>query len=208
MDTALMSLIEWSIAQEALPGQQESGDHYLVKTLPGGVLLAVVDGVGHGQDARHAADLAIKAIDDLETGSLIPLVRCCQQRLQGTRGVVLSMAFFSATDATMTWLGVGNVEGVLLRSQGEPRQESLLLRAGLVGAHLPPISASTVPVNDGDVLVLATDGIRSGFAERLNMNASTQHIAQEIIEHFGRDTDDALVLVARYVHKDESGARR
>ena len=46
------------------------------------------------------------------------------------------------------------------------------------------------------------------FAERLNTNASTQEIAQEIIEHFGRDTDDALVLVARYVHKDELGNHR
>jgi serine phosphatase RsbU (regulator of sigma subunit) len=205
MDTALMSLIEWGIAEEALPGQQESGDHYLVKKLPSGILLAVVDGIGHGQDARHAAELAIKSLDDLETGSLIPLVRYCQQRLQGTRGVVLSMAFFSAIDGTMTWLGVGNVEGVLLRAQGEPRQESLLLRGGLVGAHLPPVSASTVAVNCGDLLVLATDGIRSGFAEQLNRNASTQEIAREIIEHFGRGTDDALVLVARYVHKDGSG---
>jgi serine phosphatase RsbU (regulator of sigma subunit) len=208
MDASLMSLIEWGIAEEALPGQQASGDHYLVKALPSGMLLAVVDGIGHGQDARHAAELAIKALDDLETGSLIPLLRCCQQKLQGTRGVVLSMAFFSAIDGTMTWLGVGNVEGVLLRAQGEPRQEALLLRGGLVGAHLPPISASTVPVNCGDLLILATDGIRSDFAERLNTNASTQEIAQEIIEHFGRDTDDALVLVARYVHKDELGNHR
>jgi hypothetical protein len=205
MDPALMSMIEWSIAEEALPGQLESGDHYLVKTLPSGVLLAVVDGVGHGQDARRAAELAIKALDDLETGSLIPLVRCCQQKLQGTRGVVLSMAFFSATDGTMAWLGVGNVEGVLVRAHGEPRQESLLLRGGLVGAYLPPISASTVPVTCGDLLVLATDGIRNGFAERLDFGASTREIAQEIIDNFGRDTDDALVLVARYVHTDESG---
>lgn len=199
-----MSLIEWSVAEEMLPGQRESGDHYLVKSLPSGVLLAVVDGVGHGPDARHAAELAIKTLEDMETSSLIPLVRCCQQKLQGTRGVVLSMAFFSAADGTMTWLGVGNVEGVLLRRQSEPRQESLLVRGGLVGAHLPPISASTVPVTHGDLLVLATDGIRGGFTERLNMNASTQEIAQHIIEQHWRNTDDALVLVARYVYKDES----
>ena len=201
VNTHLISLIEWSVAGEMLPGQQESGDQYLVKALPEGVLLVVVDGVGHGPDARHAAELATQTIERMETSSLVSLVRCCQERLRGTRGVVLSLAFFSATDRTMTWLGVGNVEGVVLRAQGEPRQESLLVHAGLVGANLPPISVSTIPVGYGDLLVVATDGIRNGFAERLNTKASTQEIAQRIVEQHWRHTDDALVLIARYTSK-------
>lgn len=199
-----MSLIDWSVAKEMLPGEKESGDHYLVKTLPAGTLLAVVDGVGHGPDARRAAELAIQVIGDMGTSSLIPLVRRCQEKLQGTRGVVLSLAFFSASERTMSWLGVGNVEGVLVRAQGEPRQESLLVHAGLIGAGLPAIWASTTYVTHGDLLVFATDGIRGAFTEKLNMNAPTREIAQNIIAQHWRNTDDALVLVARYVHKDES----
>ena len=202
-----MALIEWGVAQEILPGQQQSGDHYLVKTLRQGVLLAVVDGVGHGQDARRAAELAIRSLEEMNTGSLIPLVRRCQATLQGTRGVVLSMAFFNGQDGTMSWLGVGNVEGVLLRKQGEPRRESLLLRAGLVGAHLPPLSAATVPVSPGDLLILSTDGVRGGFTESLNLNGPAQETAQHILGHHWRNTDDALVLVARYVHQNETAAR-
>src|SRR5215469_4166524 len=109
VDTHLISSIDWSVAGEMLPGQRESGDQYLVKALPEGVLLAVVDGVGHGPDARHAAELAIQTVEHMETSSLVSLVRCCHERLRGTRGAVLSLAFFSATDRTMTWLGVGNV---------------------------------------------------------------------------------------------------
>ena len=33
-----------------------------------------------------------------------------------TRGVVLSIALFNAENNTMTWLGVGNVDGLLLRN--------------------------------------------------------------------------------------------
>jgi hypothetical protein len=62
-------------------------------------------------------------------------------------------------------------------------------------------------VNYGDLLILATDGIRSGFADDLNINASTQEIAQHIIGQHWRKVDDALVLVARYVHKNESTYR-
>lgn len=200
-----MSLIEWSVAEEMLPGQKQSGDRYVVKSLPEGALLAVVDGIGHGEDAAHCAEMAVGAFNGPEVLSPISLLRRCQQRLQGTRGAVLSMAWFNSADDTMTWLGVGNVAGVLLRREvyGVARQESLLLRAGTVGAQLPYVSASVLPVSYGDTLIFATDGIKSGFADALNINASTQEIARHIIENHWRTFDDGLVLVARYVHKSE-----
>ena len=201
-----MSLIEWSFAQEVLPGQKQSGDRYVVKTVSEGALLAVVDGIGHGEDAAHSAELAVSGLNDSCVNSPISLLRRCHQCLQGTRGAVISLAWFSAPDDTMTWLGVGNVAGVLLRREayGISRQESLLLRAGMVGAQLPYLSAFVLPINYGDILIFATDGIRSGFADQLNINSSTQEIAQHIIEHHWRKLDDALVLVARYVRKTES----
>lgn len=200
-----MSLIEWSVSEEARPGQRESGDRYLVKEMSSGVLVAVVDGVGHGEGAAHAAAAAIEELENRHTNSLIPLVRFCHQRLMGTRGAVLSLAFFNTNDGTMTWLGVGNVEGVLLRRKlhGVLDQEVLLLRGGVVGADLPSISASIVPVSFGDTLIFATDGIRNGFAIDLKTNGSTTDIARQIMERHWRKNDDAVVLVARYVHKDE-----
>jgi phosphoserine phosphatase RsbX len=208
MDGRSMSLIEWSMAEEVLPGENQSGDRYVVKTLPEGALLAVVDGIGHGDDAAHSAELAVSALNGSEPLSPISLLRRCQLRLQGTRGAVLSIAWFSTADDTMTWLGVGNVAGVLLRREGYgiARQESLLLRAGTVGAQLPYVSASVLPVSYGDTLIFATDGIRSGFADALNINASTQEIARHIIENHWRKIDDGLVLVGRYVHKSESAS--
>jgi phosphoserine phosphatase RsbX len=199
-----MSLIEWSAAEEVLPGERESGDRYVVKNLPEGALLAVVDGIGHGKDAAHSAELAAGVFNGSQARSLLSLLFRCHQRLQGTRGAVVSMAWFSDDD-TMTWLGVGNVAGVLLRrkARGVAPQESLLLRAGTVGAPLPDISASVVPVSYGDTLIFATDGIRSGFAEGLNVNGSPEEIAREVIRKHWRKHDDALVLVARYVHKSD-----
>jgi phosphoserine phosphatase RsbX len=201
-----MSLIEWSVAEEILPGQKQSGDRYVVKTSPEGALVAVVDGIGHGEDAARSAELVVRALDGARTCSPISLLRSCQQHLYGTRGAVLSMAWFSALDETMTWLGVGNVAGVLIRREayGVSKQESLLLRSGMVGAQLPYVSASVLPVSYGDVLIFATDGIRVGFADQLSINGSTKETAQHIIEHHWRKLDDALVLVARYVHKSDS----
>ena len=205
MDGPQMSLIDWSAAEEVLPGESKSGDRYVVKDLPEGALLAVVDGIGHGEDAAHSAELAAAVLKSSEARSLISLVGRCHVRLRGTRGAVVSMAWFSPADDTMTWLGVGNVAGVLLRKEGYgvARQESLLLRAGTIGAPLPHLSTSVVPVSYGDTLIFATDGVGGGFADGLNVNSSPQEIAQHIIRNHWRKLDDALVLVARYVHKSE-----
>src|SRR4029453_12896756 len=59
----------------------------------------------------------------------IRLMRECHQSLVGLRGAVMSVASIHATEETMTWLGVGNVEGLLLRPNpaGIPSRELLLL---------------------------------------------------------------------------------
>ena len=194
-------LIEWGVAALPLAGEAESGDSYLIKLLPHGALLAVVDGLGHGREAAAAAKTAVAALEDSAPESVISLLRRCHERLMKTRGVVMSLAFFNAQDSTLTWVGVGNVEGMLVRADAKahPARESVLLRGGVVGCELPPLRASVIPVFRGDTLILSTDGIRHGFAEELTLSDSPQQIADRILAHSGKGTDDALVLVARYL---------
>jgi hypothetical protein len=52
----------------------------------------------------------------------------------------------------------------------------------------------------GDTLIFATDGVRSDFAsEHLAHDDPPQQLADRILARWGTKTDDALVLVARYV---------
>ena len=76
------------------------------------------------------------------------LLERCHRALARTRGVVMSLASLSAREPTMTWLGVGNVEGVVARSNGAamPAQPVLLLRAGVVGQQLPALQPETLPI--------------------------------------------------------------
>jgi serine/threonine protein phosphatase PrpC len=61
------------------------------------------------------------------------------------------------------------------------------------------LATSTLAIRRGDVLVLATDGIETAFADSLKVTGSPQDIAQRILDHHGKITDDALVLVVRYL---------
>jgi hypothetical protein len=48
-------------------------------------------------------------------------------------------------------------------------------------------------------MVLATDGIDSGFARAMSAGGSAQDIADRILAAHGKDSDDALVVVVRYL---------
>ncbi|MGH7347959.1 MAG: SpoIIE family protein phosphatase, partial [Candidatus Rokuibacteriota bacterium] len=140
----------------------------------------------------------------LERGADRPvaqLLRECHQSLIGTRGAVISAAAFSIHDETMTWLGVGNVEGLLLRAPGSGgrRTESLLVRGGVVGARMPALVSDVVPVRRGDMLILATDGVRSDFLDAPLPYQEPQALADRVLARWGTQTDDALVLVVRYL---------
>jgi negative regulator of sigma-B (phosphoserine phosphatase) len=118
---------------------------------------------------------------------------------------------YYALDETITWVGVGSVEGVLLRCDGKrgPVHEEVVVYGGVVGLQLPTLRCSVCPVAPGDTLVLATDGIRSTFAEGLPLHDPPQRMADSILARDIKGTDDALVLVARYlgVHREQYVAR-
>jgi hypothetical protein len=68
----------------------------------------------------------------------------------------------------------------------------------VVGARLPTLRAAVLPIARGDTLIFVTDGIRSGFDQGLALNFSPQQIADRILTQDRLNTDDALVLVARF----------
>jgi negative regulator of sigma-B (phosphoserine phosphatase) len=200
METLASSIIEWGVACRALPGQPRSGDLEVVKLFPNGVLVAALDGIGHGEEAAYAATVAGAILAAHPQGAVIALVERCHEGLRSTRGVAMSVASFDGSEGLLTWLGVGNVQGVLLRrGLAGAMEESLLLRGGVVGVQLPSLQAAVLRVFPGDTLILATDGIQSDFAREVARNQPPQKAAESILAHYGKITDDALVVVARYL---------
>lgn len=200
--------VDWGIAQAALGGHPKSGDCHLVMPFSGGVLVAAMDGIGHGDEACRAAETAAEILAARAGDSIIALLKRCHEALRGTRGAVMSLASFNSAEGVMTWSGVGNVEGLLLRADhaGPPR-ESLLLRAGVLGHQLPALQADAVTVTPGDTLVFTTDGIRGGYNSIAPlMKNPPQQIADQILARDSKGTDDSLVVVARYLGPERKEA--
>lgn len=201
MEALTSSALQWGIAGFTLGGERDSGDRGVVAPFGGGVLFAALDGLGHGEEAASAAQIAATILSSHPQESVLTLVQRCHEQLRTTRGVVMSLAAFNAHDETMTWLGVGNVEGRLVRGKRDaaPSCEFLLLRGGVVGSRLPPLHAAVVPVAPGDTLLFVTDGADVPPVQEVAAPGQPpQALADRILARYKKETDDALVLLARW----------
>ena len=202
---SLPPIIEYGVAAYAIPGQMESGDRHLVRHREQDVLIAAIDGLGHGDEAALAAKAAVAILEESMEQSVLALMQQCHEGLRPTRGVVMSLASINPADGIMTWVGVGNVQAVIVRRRlAQPSiPEELLLRAGVIGAQLPLLQAASLPIVKGDTLIFATDGIRVEFAEDLSLVESPQKLADKLLAGYCRGNDDALVLVIRYLENNK-----
>ena len=101
-----------------------------------------------------------------------------------------------------TCVGVGNVQGMIVRREDsveDPARDFILLRGGVIGHLLPGLRPSVINVSSGDLFVLATDGIGIEFMTEERLTQPPQGIADRILSRYAVRTDDALVLVARYI---------
>ncbi len=193
------SLLEWAVAGVPLHAETVSGDLHVVAPFDGGVLIGAIDGLGHGPEAAEAARAAVAVLEAHPAESLLRLVERCHDALRKTRGAVITLASFHGRNDEMTWMGVGNVEGMLVRADPTKAIEAAPLRGGIVGLRLPVTREDSVSVSPGDVLILATDGIRGGFTSRLDRSASAAYLAESILSEHRKSSDDATVVVARYL---------
>ena len=195
------AVVECGVAGMALDVSgtgDESGDAHVVARFQRGALVAVIDGLGHGAEAAVAARMAARVLHQHAREPIVDLVRRCHEALRATRGAVMTLASFNTVSSSLSWTGVGNVEGVLVRPNQSWRREGVASRGGVVGYQLPPLRATELPISAGDILIMATDGVRSGFANGLIRTHSPQQMADSILARYRRGSDDALVVVARY----------
>ena len=191
--------LDWGIATRALPGETENGDNYLVVRTADGWLLVVADGLGHGPQAAIASSIFIEVLCRHIEETPLNLIRLGHEALIGTRGIACTIMSINSKQSLLSWIGVGNVEGVVChQSPAAVGTEYVTLRGGVVGYRLPALHLSHLRLLDGDILALATDGIASDFVKHISALHSPEVLASRILNSYAKPVDDALVLIARW----------
>jgi serine/threonine protein phosphatase PrpC len=191
-------MIEFGVAARPATGETLSGDDFIVELSDEATLVAVIDGLGHGPEAADATSRAVEYLREHAAQSLVTLVEGCHRALRKTRGVVLAVARLEEAGRALSWVGVGNIEARVFRSGRDWGQsDTLLMRGGVVGYQIPALRPRSLGLQRGDLLVMATDGIQSGYPSALKPTQTVQASADCILADYGNDSDDALVLVSR-----------
>ncbi len=184
-------------ATRPFPGESCNGDGWRVDWHDGRCRIAIIDGLGHGRAAADASQMAQQALavhtDLLPEESL----RACHAALVSTRGAAISVAAIDPVHERLTYCGVGNAEACLLASG---RWERLIAYRGIVGAAFPRLRTFSYALGPEWMLVMYTDGIRSGFQmEGLPdaVHLDPQVLADGILQTWARQADDATILIIR-----------
>lgn len=188
--------VKYSVIFEALSGQTACGDQYLIKECSDFTLCAVLDGLGHGEEAEYAAKTAIQVLDSHANESIETLFRLCNHALQATRGAAMTLVKIDDR-YKVSYKAIGNVMGVYWQIGN--RAHSMTLENGIVGKDQLP---SSLPIHElslasGDIFILATDGINSRFEIESPKLESPVNIAKQIFTLYRNDKDDGLVMVVQ-----------
>jgi negative regulator of sigma-B (phosphoserine phosphatase) len=197
-------MIEFGVAGRPAPGETVSGDSYIVELSHEATVVAVIDGLGHGPEAAEATSRAAAYLTEHAIEPLVALIEGCHRAIRKTRGVVLAVARFEGDGRSLSWLGVGNVDARVFRSgKGWGQSETLVMRGGVVGYQIPTLRPRSLDLEGGDLMVMATDGILSGYPDALSPTQTVQASADRVLAGYGSKSDDALVLVSRCLGRQE-----
>lgn len=188
----------WGAVNVPLGGTGPSGDGWAVAA-DGSLAALVVDGLGHGPEAAAASRAAISAFGHAPDADLNLFITRAHEAMRTTRGGVLGACVIDPARNELRYVGVGNVAGRVL---SDGRSESLPSRDGTLGTHLSPPQprAALCRWGLGATLVLATDGLRSGW-EIGSYPGLLRHdpiiVAATLERDHARISDDVTVLVVQ-----------
>ena len=179
------------------PGEDVNGDGYFILKRNRQTLVAVIDGLGHGEGAKEATDSAIDSLDEWMGEPLEEVLQSAHAALRSTRGAVLGAAIIDEANNRFHYAGVGNVT---VRVLCAPESFSPISTNGTLGARLGNPRVWTYPWTAGATLVMASDGVSASWDIESYpgiLRHSPQLLAGVLMRDYGRTTDDATVLVAR-----------
>jgi anti-sigma regulatory factor (Ser/Thr protein kinase) len=180
------------------PNEALAGDDAWFRREGDKLWLAVADGLGHGPEARRAAQSAVHALK-LVPSSPHELLIDRNLALRSTRGATLAVIAVDDSQGELEAAVAGNVTVGVWGPSGTQRIGGTSFTLGSNSGAPKPRSERAL-VRSWDSIIAFTDGVSSRARMPADVDLMTAHpigVAEAIARDFGVKHDDALVLVAR-----------
>lgn len=172
-------------------GELANGDRGLFRWNDAGhVLLAIVDGLGHGPGAAEVSTMTINGLQSLPLeSSILQMMESLHQTLRGTRGVAATLCKLSAR--RLEACAVGNVE---LRSSDMTLP--FMFSPGILGVRVQKFRICEAALKSPCRIVMFSDGISTRVRLDDVRNMPPEEASSTLLERHRRNEDDATVLIA------------
>ena len=187
---------DWGAVASCAPGETRCGDSWSIARRNGDIALLVADGLGHGDGAADAAELAVTIFENRPFGPLEEYFGEAHRRLHATRGAAVAVAQFEAKGGSLRYAGIGNIAGRILSPDGTTR--GLVSNNGTVGGQMRHVREFAYNWRAGDLLVMHTDGLKTGWSLEGYPGLAARHpavISALLHRDFRRGPDDTTVVV-------------
>ncbi len=179
-------------------GEVLSGDEVILLRHQNGIFFGIIDGLGHG---KKAATVAQEIKDYCLQHYHLPLTALLTQAhefFKGSQGAAIALCHVQ-NDGQAEYIGLGNVETRVLTPNAQ-RQVVLLPRDGALGIRSRTIQSTAWQMQDGESVVMHSDGISSQILKNAPNSLHIHHIQdmRSTIDQYGKSHDDAALL---YLHK-------
>jgi len=189
-------VLEASYYIRPMPGHHVGGDAAVVREVEDGLLVSIVDVLGHGIEAHELAVQIRSFFEATTVTDPAMLADALHARFRGGRGAAVGICHIRRDDGVVTFVGHGNTATRRLWQQ----PARLVSRDGTIGAQIRSSLAQTLKLEAGDVLLMYTDGVKDRFEladYRHVISDTTRSIARNVVEMFGKDHDDAACIAVR-----------
>jgi hypothetical protein len=182
-------------ASQPHPHETQNGDAWVVHWCGRACRIAVLDGLGHGPDAAAASQAAVQRLGQAPDAKPTEALQLCHRTLAGTRGAALSVVWIDTESNRLSYAGVGNVEGRIMQRASVER---LTVYRGIVGAAMPRTREFHVDLSGEWLVLLHTDDVSARMSIDMPNHVPFDPLvlAQGILQHWKRETDDATVVIA------------
>ncbi len=193
--------VESGVVCVPMNGESVAGDDWALRACKGRYVLLIVDGLGHGPEAAHAAAEARRVVEAHIGRTTAEHVEAMHAALRSTRGAAAAVIELKPSAQVGTFCGIGNI-GCFVRAEGKSR--SLASHGGILGHHLRKVQPFSFPFPRRSLLFAYSDGMTSRWDPGTYTGLESRHpalIAGALYRDHNRGRDDTTLAVVRNVRE-------
>ncbi len=188
--------LEAAVFSRPCHGERLNGDAAMIERRGHLMMIAVIDGLGHGPEAHRVSSAACDYLKHRWSQDVVATTRALHDEMRGSLGAVAGIAVVDTRSGQVNFSGIGNIN---YRVFGQ-RNLRLLSMAGNLGHQIRSPRQEQHTLANDDVVLMYSDGITDRFdlqdyPQILYQGADT--VARTVVDRFGKNHDDATCVALR-----------